>query len=229
MKGLGIFILMVSATVMALAQDFDSDSIYYTPIEKFPNHNLEEEKLPVVTDQNKVSYFFFIQSGALVGCKDCTFKREISFSTSTVHGITLGNKLRIGAGIGLDTYQNWQTLPIFGSISWDLFGNKNKNALFIQFNYGWAKARENKYTFANYQIIDGGSMISTQVGYRIRYHDLRIALGVGSKYQKVSASYQYPSYYYDYINNRSIEGDLNTVTLRESLKRFSLMMAIGWK
>ena len=154
------------------------------------------------------------------------FKREVSLSVATVHGITIGRNLRIGAGLGFDTYQNWQTIPMFGSISWDLIGNKNKNALFLQFNYGWSKVMPSLSTLSYYQQVDGGRMVSTQVGYRIRYHDLKITFGIGSKYQRVSASYAYPNYYYDFVGTL-VRGNSTTMTLRESMNRFALIMSLA--
>lgn len=224
-------ILTFFVGITAIAQNFDSDSVYYSPIQKATSkqtQRLQKVQEDVRANSKKFSYFFTLQTGALIGCKECSFGREISFSSATVHGVTIGRKLRVGAGLGFDTYQNWQTVPLFGSVSWDLFGNKNKNALFLQFNYGWAKAMANMATLSYYQDVDGGRMVSTQVGYRIRYHDLKIAFGIGSKYQRVSASYGYPSYYYDFVGTL-VPGNFSRTTLRESMNRLSLMISIGWK
>ena len=224
-------ILICFLTISVIGQNFDSDSVYYSPIQKVTHKKSQRQKRvleDVPYNNKKFSYFFTLQSGALIGCKECSFKREVSFSSATIHGVTIGRKLRVGAGLGFDTYQNWQTVPMFGSVSWDLFGTKNKNALFIQFNYGWAKAMANRATLSYYQDVDGGRMVSTQVGYRIRYHDLKISFGLGSKYQRVSASYEYPSYYYDFVGTLR-SGNSSSTTLRESMNRLSLMMSIGWK
>ena len=176
----------------------------------------------------KLEYFFNVQSGALIGCGDCSFKQDVSFSAATVHGVTIGKKLRLGAGIGFDAYQRWQTMPLFGSVSWDLFGSKNKNALFVQFNYGWARPSASRSTLYYYQDVNGGRMVSTQVGYRIKYHDLKISLGIGSKYQRVTASYEYPTFYYDYVGTPRL-GTPSVTTLTESINRLALMMSVGWK
>ena len=230
MKVILISVIFLCVEVITLnAQNFDADSVYYSVIPK--NNNQVRKKSSNDSDieaSKKVSYFFNVQSGVLIGCKDCSFKHEVTVSAATTHGITIGKKLRLGAGVGFDSYQNWQTFPLFGSVSWDLFGSKNRNALFIQFDYGSAKPKANELTYSPYKDFDTGRMVSTQIGYRINYHDLKISLAIGSKYQRINASYQYPSYRYDF-RGTPIIGTPNTTTLRESINRFSLMMAIGWK
>ena len=86
----------------------------------------------------------------------------------------------------------------------------------------------NRSTLYNYQFADGGRMVATQVGYRIRYHDLKIAFGIGSKYQRASASFAYPTYYYDFVGTRVPGADYGSI-FRESMNRLSLMLSIGWK
>ncbi len=222
---IGIFML-VALGGTSWAQNFDSDSVYYSPIPKTSPKKKQAEGLNSV---RLISYFFNIQSGVLIGCKNCNFKNEVTSTVATTHGITIGNKLRVGAGIGFDTYANWQTRPVFGSVSWDLFGSRNKNAFFLQFNYGWSNPTANRSTFNGYQKIDGGRMVSTLAGFRIRYHDLKIAIGIGSKYQLIKASYQYPSYYYDFRGMPIIGGTPNSTTLRQGLNRVAITMSVGWR
>lgn len=227
---LAAVILFYFVSIPTIAQDFDADSVYYSPIPKVASK--KSGKLSWLEDElpkdKSVAYFFNVQTGALIGCGDCSFKQDVSFSVATIHGTTIGKKLRIGAGIGFDTYQYWQTMPVFGSVSWDLFGSKNKSALFLQFNYGWAKPWASRSTLYYYQDVDGGRMVSTQVGYRIKYHDLKISLGIGSKYQRVTASYEYPTFYYDFAGTPR-QGTSSVTTLTESINRLAVMMSIGWK
>src|SRR6267154_1561715 len=123
-----IFLVLTNGIVsMGLAQNYDSDSVYYTPIPK-PTQGRssdDEQKNP-----GSVVYFFAIQAGALVGCNDCSKGKEFTFSAATIQGVTIGRKFRTGIGLGFDSYQHWQTVPIYGMVSWDLIGDKNKNAVF---------------------------------------------------------------------------------------------------
>ncbi len=173
-------------------------------------------------------YFFFVQSGTLVGCYDCSKGKELSFTAATVHGIKVGKRLRVGGGLGFDSYYGWNIMPVFGSASWDLFSKRN--AFFIQLNYGgalksWKHSQFDEY---GYQGAEGGRMVNPMVGYRLRYHDLSLSLMAGYKYQQVSSSYEYPSYYWDPVRGQ-LMGDPSTTTVLQEMNRFMLSMSIGWK
>jgi hypothetical protein len=180
---------------------------------------------PVSSDSLKrekfTSYYFSIQTGALIGCGDCKIGKEITFSSSTIHGIKIGKKLRVGAGLGFDSYSNWHTLPLFGSVSWDLIGKKN--ALFAQLNYGWARAwkpfSEQEYGFND---ASGGTAFSSMIGYRIRYGDLQMALLAGYKFQSATAYYNYYPWLSSYTSNE-------TSTIKENMKRLAISLSVGWR
>ncbi|MFM9837709.1 MAG: hypothetical protein ACKVOQ_05550 [Cyclobacteriaceae bacterium] len=222
-----ITFLILLFTIESNSQtDFDKDSVYYSPIpkataEKKENNTEKREKL--------LSYFFSINSGALVGCQDCNGGSEVTFSSSTIHGATIGKKLRVGVGLGYDSYYLWQTAPLFGTVSWDLIGNKNKNALFLQFGYGGANAWRNSVQEYGFKKVEGGKTFTTQIGYRIRYHDVRISFLIGTKYQEVTTFYEYPTYRYGF-NGQPILGETpSTKSVLQELNRIQLSISIGWK
>lgn len=187
--------------------------------------------------RQKSRYFFRIQSGVLVGtqevpdwCSDCQAIQSLTFSAATIHGVTLGkrNRLRVGGGLGIDAYEGWITLPAIASASWDLF--RKKNALFIQFESGlplktWKRSIYEEYGLQSY---NGAAMINPALGYRIHYHDVRLALMIGYKRQVINSNYEYPSYYWDSINGMLV-GDPSTLQLHETLNRFMISLAVGWK
>jgi hypothetical protein len=174
-------------------------------------------------------YFFGIGMGAMIGCEQCSATgKTASFSASTIHGLRLGRRLSLGAGLGFDAYENWKAMPLFGSASWDLFGNKNK--VFVQLNYGYADAWINKsnrgYGFKNDR---GGKLINPSVGYRISNGDLWVSFSAGYKRQQAFSNYEYPSYAmcpncYFFNSN---EPDKKEV--RIDMNRFVLGMTIGWR
>jgi len=169
----------------------------------------------------KSGYFFLIQSGALFG-------DQVTFSASTIHGVKLGKRLHVGAGIGFDSFEDAQTLPVFGSASWDLFGEKN--VIFVQLNYGWAPyawspALKDVYGFKK---IDGGETFSAMIGYRIAYGDVRLAILAGYRHQDVKVYNEYLTYYY--FNYAAPSGyTSNSQTLSESMNRFVVSMSVGWR
>ncbi|HMG90337.1 MAG TPA: hypothetical protein VK589_09755 [Chryseolinea sp.] len=245
----GIIVLLVANSITLCAQDFDADSIYYTPIPKVNSveqskrgsPSVEETTRPPnpfavglvlddsVTSERFVEYFFNVQVGSLIGCSDCISEKEVSFTASTVHGITVGEKFRVGGGLGFDSYYGWQTVPFFGSISWDLLGTKNTNALFLQCNYGWSSPwRTEKAWEYGMTSVDGGQMFYGMAGVRLKYYDLRLSFTVGGKVQQVSSYFDSPTFYYD-VNGNPISGTSSRTTIAETMKRFAMTITIGWK
>jgi len=144
-----------------------------------------------------------------------------------VEGIKIGKKLRVGAGVGLDSYFEWNMMPVYGSISYDLIGKKN--ALYAELNYGGALAswRPLEYQEYGYQKTDAGKVYSYGMGYRIKYEKLRISIGVGRKTQLVTSFYEYPTYYWN--NNNYVLGEPSRKTVKNEMNRLMLWLAVGWK
>lgn len=214
-----------------LGQDFEADSIFYTHIPKKIETKPAPRKIFRDTLQNdqRIGYFFNVQSGAMIGCNDCEFSKEVTFSAATTHGITIGRKLRTGIGIGFDSYFEWTTMPIFGSLSWDLLGTKNTQALFVQANYGWSNSWIKKSEWiAGSTSVDGGAMASALVGYRVKYYDVKISLAIGTKFQRVYRYYEYPTFYF-LPDGTMVEGSPNKTTIKEELNRLMISLIVGWK
>jgi hypothetical protein len=228
MKLFVMAMIVLIQTKLKAQDNFDKDSVYYTPILKEASSK-KKGMSKTDNDDKKISYFFIISSGALVGCQDCKSGSEVTFSSSTIHGVTVGKKLRIGMGLGYDSYNLLQTTPLFGSISWDLIGDKNRNALFLQFSYGGASVWRNSQDEYGYKKVEGGKTIHTQLGYRVRYHDARFSFSIGTKYQEVTTFYEYPTYRYGF-NGQPILGETpSTKSVLQELNRIQLSISIGWK
>ena len=181
--------------------------------------------------KSNVTYYFTFGMGAMIGCEQCKVTgTTASFTTSMVHGVRIGRKGSVGAGIGFDAYENWKTLPLFGSASWDLFGKSNK--VFVQLNYGYGSAWINKADAKayGYKRSDGGKMINPSLGYRIQSGNMRVHFTVGYKFQRVFSSFDYPTYYYPYPTYDNFAPlPASTKVIRIDMSRFVVGMAIGWK
>ncbi|MBS1505488.1 MAG: hypothetical protein JSS79_02470 [Bacteroidetes bacterium] len=225
MKTLRLIVVLVSGyfiSVNATAQD----SLHQT-------QSATQNAKPVSASKY-VGYFFAVQAGTLIGCSSCDQGKDVTFSGSTVHGLTIGRKLRAGLGVGIDSYQNWQTLPVFFMASWDVIGNKNKNALFLQMTYGAAHpwfVRNGVYAtymYDPYSKVSGGRMINPQLGYRIKYHDVKLAFAVGYKFQRIF----YSSNYYQYWGCPAcdfVAQPISTTDITQDMTRVQLSMSVGWK
>lgn len=207
------------------AQNFDGDSIYYTAIPKPSKRSVKA--VTKSSEPNKSLYFFSLQVGSLVGCNNYNDGKDITSSISVLNGITMGNKFRTAFGLGFDSYIGWHTLPVFLSVSYDLFGNKNRNAFFIQVNYGRAKAwRQKNYRDYAFKKAEGGSMFTPQVGYRIKYHDVRLALMVGVKFQNVRSFHEYPNWVWTDGGYKEV---MNMSIVKQEMTRFMISLNVGWK
>ena len=218
------------------SSEFDGDSIYYTPIPTEELWEMEERRNPFLEDpadsakQSRfVDYFFNLQLGSLVGCGDCIADKEVTFTASTVHGVTIGQKFRVGGGVGFDSYYGWQTMPLFGSASFDILGTKNSYAVFVQVNYGWSMAwRKEKEWETRATDVDGGQMVYGMAGLRLKYHDMRISFTFGGKYQSVTGHFEIPTIYYD-VYGFPMKGASSKTTVVETMRRLAFGVSIGWK
>jgi hypothetical protein len=186
---------------------------------------------PDSVKRKSIEYFYQIKMGSLIGCTTCSEGKQISFSGSTTHGIKIGPRLRVGAGLGLDSYFTWNIVPIFGSMSWDMPLKKNRlNALVVNFDYGGSLAAWRPMLYNQYQSQD----IHVQrnytygVGYRIGYNNIQISAGIGRKSQRITTFNSYPTYYIN-ANGDYVMGEPSTETIKNTFNRLMIWMAIGWK
>lgn len=233
LKGIILFFIIILFSCKTLpGQDFDGDSVYYTPIPKSYGLSKKNKTVRHTNFQDTILirrhvYFLSLQTGALVGCSSCSDGKDVSFTFSFVNGITIGEKIRAGIGLGFDSYVGWQTLPAFTSLSWDVFGNKDRNALFIQFTYGISKGWNQKsYQGYGFERAEGGRMFAPQLGYRMKYRDLNLSLAVGAKLQRVFSFYEYPTG--NWVNGENQPGTSKS-TIKQDMSRLMITMAVGWR
>jgi hypothetical protein len=220
--------LISSLTSLIYAQHVKDDSVAYTPIPKTYGLGKKEiRSIDSATVNRRYAYFITTQIGSLVGCTDCTDGKDVTSTYSLINGITVGKKIRVGVGVGFDSYVGWQTIPAFASVNWDVVGNKNRNALFIQLNYGYAKGWIQKsYQAYGYASAEGGRLISPLIGYRIKYHDVNFSFMTGIKWQRVFSFYEYPTW--NWVNGEYQPGT-NYSTIKQDMSRFMFAVAIGWR
>ena len=173
--------------------------------------------------KKRISYFFTLGMGPMIGCNQCQRTGKVaSFAASTVHGVRIGKRLFLGAGIGFDSYENWKTLPLFGSASWDLFGKKNKVSVQLDYGYSfaWINNAAKEY---GYKRDRGGEIFNPSLGYRINYGAARLSFSIGYKFQRVFSYYEYPIY-----NSFLPVYGPNTRETRTDMNRIVLAMTVGW-
>jgi len=178
--------------------------------------------------KRRVQYYVQVQAGALIGCDYCGKGKEITFSGAVIQGIKI-NTVRVGVGLGHDSYRDWNTAPIFLSASWDAV--KHKNALVIQVNYGTALNtwRYYPYDFPEYGFMktEGKAMFNPSIGYRIHSGEMTVTFAVGYRRQVINTYYQYPSY--QWTGTTFVEGEPSTMKRETQLSRLMFTIGVGWR
>jgi hypothetical protein len=130
--------------------------------------------------KRKLIYYNNFLAGGIFGEEG----QGTGLSLSTTHGIRV-NRLALGAGIGFDSYLDWKTLPVFGSISFD-FAKIRSNAFFLQFNAGYAEAWvvERPETWLPPYRDYGGATMTSTLGYRIMKDRFSLYILAGHKFQR---------------------------------------------
>lgn len=159
----------------------------------------------------KLRYWNSLATGILIGESD----RNITGSFTTTHGVSL-DRWRVGVGIGIEGHENWRTIPIFLSGSFD-FGRIRNNALYLQMNGGYAFARYlKKIEGATNAEEDGGLMLNPMIGYRLDAGKVDIAFAAGYKLQRVDYSFDW------------IWGWPYSTKVEEEFHRFVFQVGIGF-
>ena len=138
------------------------------------------QTVDVEIPKKKLTYFNTFLAGGLIGEKG----KGTGVTLSTIHGVRL-KRAAFGAGIGFDSYFDWKALPIFGSVSFD-FGKIRANALFVQFNAGYAETwlvRHEEAWMPPYREY-GGTMVASSLGYRITKERFSLYVMAGHKFQR---------------------------------------------
>lgn len=135
----------------------------------------------------------------------------------------------LGIGTGFDSYYSWQVVPLYGSLSWDIIRVRKNNAIVIQFDYGSAFPRVNE-EFREYGYLEtlAGRMVNAQIGYRVQYHDLKLSMMIGQKYQRLQTRYEYPTSIPSF-SSFWIPGVPSRTTMSEALSRLAVTVGIGWR
>ncbi len=166
------------------------------------------------TSKWKVIYYNNFLAGGLMGDSG----KGSGLTLSTTHGIRT-NRFSVGAGLGFDSYFDWKTVPVFGTIEFD-FAKIKRNAFFLQFNAGYADAKRiNREEWVTEYREYGGEMISYMLGYKMRAEKFSLYVLAGHKFQEANYSYNsqpWSSFY-----------PPPTYAVEENMNRFVVQLGFG--
>jgi hypothetical protein len=160
--------------------------------------------------KRKVIYYNNFLAGGLLGASGT----GSGLTLSTTHGIRI-NRLSVGAGFGFDSYFDWKTVPVFGTVEFD-FAKIKRNAFFLQFNAGYADAKRiNREEWITEYREYGGVMTSFMLGYKIRAEKFSLYVLAGHKSQEANYSYN-PQPWSSFASppNYSVEENMNRLVVQ---------------
>lgn len=132
------------------------------------------------TTASKAGWFVSLHAGALFSEVGGT----ATISTQLFQGIHY-NRFSLGVGVGYDTYDDWETLPVFTGIGYDVVRH-GRNALYVQLNGGysksWSRIPDELSVGMQY---DGGYFIHPMAGYRLQQGKIAFHLTCGYKIQRI--------------------------------------------
>ena len=239
---ISILVLLTVPNLSLCAQDFEADSIYYTPIPKVKpeeSRKGEQAKRPNpfaevpgrYNNQRQVYRILLQRPGRDSDRMQRLYFRKGSFISQrqqfTVSPLAINSGLAVVSGlipiwigkrcpslrVSVGTYWARRTLMrCFFSSTMDLHYPGERNI------YG--KLAQTG--------VDGGQMVYGMAGMRIKYYDLRLSFSIGGKVQALSSYFETPNYYFD-VNGNPIQGTSSRTTIEETMKRFAVTITIGWK
>jgi hypothetical protein len=110
-------------------------------------------------------------------------------SLTSVHGIAIG-VWTIGVGSGIEGYERWRVIPLFGSLTCH-FRGYTRNSMFLSFNVGHSYGRLLLKTIDGIDLGDtkGGSLINPMIGYQLSGNKWNLYLSAGYKRQEIAGNY----------------------------------------
>jgi hypothetical protein len=157
-------------------------------------------------------YWNSFSTGVLLGESE----KNLTASLTTTHGIVM-KRWRIGVGVGIEGYDDWRTVPLYVTGSFD-FGRVNDNWLYLQMNGGHAFARYiNEIEGASNGEENGGLMLNPMIGYRMNARKFNVSVAAGYKLQRVD-------YSFDWIWG----WPATTTQIDEEFHRFMFQVSVGF-
>jgi hypothetical protein len=176
--------------------------------------------------QKPLRYVFSVNS-SMSFCSKCSQEGSLVAMPTSIHGIQV-KRWRLGGGLGYTAFGQIRMMPYFGSATFNLFGKKAANGLFVQCDYGSAHAwlapslRENGYL----KTVRGHDLFQISAGYAYHYHKLRLAAQLGFQSLKVTKVYEYGPI--SYLNSIDYIGYPASRTTEEyRIQRLYLSLSFG--
>jgi hypothetical protein len=184
------------------------------------NTTLAQRQDSLSTLGHPVKYYNSVLAGCVVGSDGA----GTGASVMMYHGIRF-KRFGAAAGIGIDSYERWRTLPVQLRISYDVVHWSEASAFYVAGAVGhsrsWIKFETGPNYFGDYRS-SGGHTINPCIGIRTGNGRWKFYAEVGYKYQRVNWSIT-PEYH----TFAGTSGGGFRYGVEENMERFQVMIGLG--
>jgi len=131
------------------------------------------------------AYFHEFRTGLLFG------EEDVSFAVHMLNGYQFNQYLGTGLGIGLNTYGDYLTLPIYAAVKGYILDRKVSPFYFGDIGYGFAWRNNNNTDYYQVSNLKGGYYWQLGMGYQVNFFNSAFVMAIGYTNQDSQADYAY--------------------------------------
>jgi len=149
-----------------------------------------DEKLAENPSIKRAAFYHEFRTGLLFG------EDQVSFAVHTLNGYQFNQYLGTGLGIGLNTFGDYLTMPIYATVKGYILDRKVSPFYFGDVGYGFAWRNNNNADYYQVSNLKGGYYWQLGMGYQVNFFNSAFVMAIGYTNQNSQADYEYyPGYW----------------------------------
>ncbi len=157
---------------------------------KGAGYNKFDEKIASNPSIKSNAFYHEFRTGFLFGAD------EVSFAVHTLNGYQFNQYLGTGLGIGLNTFGDYLTMPIYATVKGYILDRKVSPFYFGDVGYGFAWRNNNNSDYYQVSNLKGGYYWQLGMGYQVNFFNSAFTMAIGYTNQDSQADYSYnPGYW----------------------------------
>ncbi|MDZ7604469.1 MAG: hypothetical protein U5K79_02545 [Cyclobacteriaceae bacterium] len=130
-----------------------------------------DEKIASIPSIKTDAFYHEFRTGLLFG------EEDVSFAVHTLNGYQFNQYLGTGLGIGLNTFGDYLTLPIYATVKGYILDRKVSPFYFGDIGYGFAWRNNNNSAFYQVNNLKGGYYWQLGLGYQVNFFNSALHYG----------------------------------------------------
>ncbi len=116
---------------------------------------------------------------------------QVSFAVHTLNGYQFNQYLGTGLGIGLNTFGDYLTMPVYATVKGYILDRKVSPFYFGDVGYGFAWHSNNNSDYYQVSNLKGGYYWQLGMGYQVNFSNSAFIMAIGYTNQDSQADYEY--------------------------------------